>query len=138
MLSVEVYTAEQQLTINVFSSRLISSGQRKFVSNNREMRGNQEVADDKSVKIIIECVNNDDLDNQIPPHSLPVQCYSPNIGGELVIATNQPFSWSNHITDCGEHQICCKVMRQRYQNNLAVMWDNYDVNCIAVQESCAT
>ena len=145
MLSVEVFTAEQQLAINVFSSRLIFSGQKKFGCNDREMRSNQKVADDKSVKIIIEYVNSDGLDDQVPPHSPPIQCCSPNIDGELVIATNQPFSWSSQMIDCEEHQIPCKVMKQHHQqsvvtkrNTLATMQDGYNVNCEAVQESYTT
>lgn len=147
MLSVEVFTGKEHFAVNVFSSKLITFGQNKFSINDSEMRSNQSIVDEKSVKIIIEHVHDSSLDDPVPPHSPPIQCCSPNIDGELVITTNQSLSWSNHVTGCGEHQIPYHKMKQHCQhclvakrNILAAMQDGctFNVTCVAVQESVTT
>ena len=142
MFSVEVYTAQQQFAINVFSSKQIVSRQSKFDGN---MRSNQSFADEESIKIIIEHVYDGSLDDQVSLHS-PTQCYSPNVDGELVVTTNWPFSWScsTHMTGDGECQVPYTKMRQHYQQHLLAkrtpMQNNctFNINCIAVQESLST
>ena len=120
MLSVEVYIAQQQLTINIFNSKLTVSGQSKFSSSN------QSSTDEGSIKIIIEHDCDGSLDEQVSLHS-PMQCRSPNVDGELVITSNQPFKWScsSHSTSCGEFQIPYTMMRQYYQECLLAKRDDY-------------
>ena len=141
MLSVEVFTIKQQLSINIFSFRVILSRQSKFSFGDSELRSNPKMAE-KSIKILIECVYNDGLDDQVPPYNSPIQCCSPSMDGELVITTNQPFSWSSCIADCGERQIPCKMIIRYYQQcavtKRSAVQDDYNVNCEAVQETCAT
>lgn len=103
MLSVEVYSAKQKLAVNIFSSQL---GQNKVsCSDIIEIRGNHSCADEKTVTEHI--CKGSNLDDKPSLHSPPIQCYSPNIDGELVIVTSQPFRWS-----CSSHStIICKFCR---------------------------
>ena len=136
MLSVEVYTAQQQFSINIFNSKLTVSGQGKFNLSNQSSA---------SIKISIEHDRDGILDDQVSLHS-PVQCCSPNVDGELVITSNQPFKWfcSSHLTSCGELQVPHTMIRKHYQECLLakriIMRDDctFHVNCIAVQEGLST
>ena len=102
------------------------------------MRNDKCSADERSVKIIAEYDHN--WNDQIP-----TPCSSSNIEGELVISTNHPFSWSTHMTDCGTSYEMMKLYHQKCliakRNALAAIQDascNFNVNCVAVQESLKT
>lgn len=133
MLSVEVYTAQQQFTINIFNAKVTVSEQSKL--------SNQSSTDEESIKIIVEHDSDASLNDQVSLHS-PMQCCSPNIDGELVITSNQPFKWSCscHLTSCGKF-ISYRMMRQEclLAKRITMRDDcTFNVNCIAVQESLLT
>ena len=137
MLSVEVYTAQQQFAINTCSSKLTVSVQSKFNLSDSKIKSNQSSGDEASIKITIEDDYwGDSLDDQVSLHS-PTQCCSQNVEGELVITTNQPFNWSSHTTACGEWKVSNQHYQLTKQNNLAAIQDNctFNVNCVAVLEN---
>lgn len=156
MLSVEVYTAKQQLTINVYGSRLLVS----FSDN--DITRDQSFADEKIIKKDV-CDNS--LDDQLLSHN-PTQCSSAIVDGELVMTTNPSSSHDtlvykyyregcnhmDHLYKCskfchGECLVPHTMMEKHYQqcivakrNIVATMQDDctFNINCIAVQESLTT
>ena len=133
MLSVKVYNTHQQFAINIFNSNLEVSGKSK---SDCEMRSNQSFTDEETIKINITKNNCNGSPNNQAILNSPTQCRSPNIDGELVITTNQPFNRtsSEYMTGCGKHHTYCLVPKS---NNLVAMEDdcNFNINCVAVQET---
>jgi len=89
MLSSEVYTTKQQLTVNVYGSRLLKTEKIVLSFNDNDITIDQCFEDKKIIK---EHVCDFSQDDQLPSYS-PTQCSSAIVDGELVMTTNQPCRW---------------------------------------------